>query len=290
MGARAGTSAGGGKAGKGGEGGGEWEIRHLLIASIKRNPYQPRREFDEASLIRLEESIRQTGLMQPVIVRPGRMEGTWELVAGERRWRAANGAGLAYIPAVVRNLTDAQSAEWSLIENVQREDLNPIERAGAFRMLQEQFGLTQAQVAERVGVDRTTVANVSRLMELEEPIRQMISMGKLSGGHGRALLAAPPGSSRVTLARRAATESWSVRQLERAAAGLSRGEGEAARPSAEAEARAASREALAKGLGAHLGTKVRIVTDRTGKRGHLVVEFYGLDHFDGLLAKMGYGG
>ncbi|MFN0131373.1 MAG: ParB/RepB/Spo0J family partition protein [Phycisphaerales bacterium] len=268
-------------------------IHQLATSSIVRSPFQPRREFGQNAIDTLSDSILRSGLMQPIIVRPGTSPGTFELVAGERRWRAAGQAGLATVPAIVRELTDEQSAEWALVENVQREDLNPMERAAAFRLLMDRFGLTHAQVAERVGMDRTTVTNTTRLLELEEAIRLMIGAGRLSAGHGRALLMAPPGPSRIDLAQRASDEYWSVRRLERAAGEMAQGDGGGAAAGAvtpAAEARAASREALEKGLGAHLGTKVSIATDRSGKRGRLVIEFYGLDHLDGLLSKFGYSG
>jgi ParB family chromosome partitioning protein len=234
--------------------------------------------------------------MQPVIVRPRRGgEGArYELVAGERRWRAAQMAGLEAIPAIVRDLSDEEAAQWALVENVQREDLNPMERAWAFRALAEKFHLTQAQIAERVGLDRASVANAVRLTELEPEICKMIERGQLSAGHGKALLAAVPGPVRMSLAQRAVSENWSVRQLERLSieATMAAAQGKVVAvspPSRETELRAlAARTALEKQLGEHLGTKVRIVTNKAGSRGRLTVEFYGLDHFDGLLGKMGF--
>ncbi len=218
-------------------------------------------------------------MMQPVLLR--RRGAGFELVAGERRWRAAQQAGLAQVPAIVRELTDEESAQFALVENVQREDLNPMERAFAFRALADRFGLTQAQIAERVGIDRSSVANLQRLLELEPEIQGMIERGEISGGHGKALLAAAPGRGRIELAARAAAEGWNVRRLE-----------QAAKPRGGATPAPASRLAsvidLEKQLGEHLGTKVSIRSDRTGKRGRIEVEFYGLDHFDGLMAKFGF--
>jgi ParB family chromosome partitioning protein len=254
-------------------------LTSIVNAQIQASPFQPRRTFDEAALNRLAESIRLSGMMQPVLVR--RMGGGYELVAGERRWRAAQRAGLAAVPAIVRELSDEESAQFALVENVQREDLNPIERAYAFRGLAERFGLTQAQIAERVGVERVTVTNLMRLIDLEPEIQGMIERGELSGGHGKALLAAGPGRARVELAAKAASEGWSVRKLEQAS--KHRGGGVPAPAS-----RLASLVDLEKQLGEHLGTKVSIRTDRGGQKGRIELSFYGLDHFDGIMAKLGF--
>ncbi len=265
----------------------------IAISQVKPSRFQPRRVFDQTALERLADSIKSSGMMQPVIVRP-ESGGGFELVAGERRWRAASLAGLATVPAIVRELDDEQAAEWAIIENVQREDLNPIERAWAFRNLVERFRLTHQQVADRVGLDRSTVANTIRLTELEEPIRDMIQAGRLSAGHGKALLVAPPGPSRITLAEQACDEYWSVRKLERAAIALSNPEHETppnAMKKAPTEAdlsRIASRTSLEKELSEHLGTKVTITTNKAGDQGRLSIEFYGLAHFDGLLGRFGF--
>ncbi|MFO0835185.1 MAG: ParB/RepB/Spo0J family partition protein [Phycisphaerales bacterium] len=252
------------------------------------NKYQPRTNFDDAGLAELAESIRRVGVVQPILVRP-RAVGGYEIVAGERRWRAAKLAGLLEIPAIVKTLSDAESAEWAVIENVQREDLNAIERGMAMRGLIDRFGLTQAQVAERVGIDRSTVANLIRLVELEPSIRDMIVSGTLSAGHGKALLMAPAGASREALAEKAAKEEWSVRRIERAASGLAEGNRQAVKPSKQlSSAQAAAIADLERRLGEHLGTKVSIHTDTKGEKGRVVLEFYGLDHFDGLMSRLGF--
>ena len=265
-------------------------VRLIPVGSIHPNRYQPRRVFDPVALDRLADSIQRSGLMQPVIVRPA--EGSrYELVAGERRWRAAAKAGLDAVPALVRDLSDEDAAEWALVENVQREDLNPMERAWAFRSLVERFALSHGQIAERVGLDRSSVANTIRLTDLEEPIRDMISANRLTGGHGKALLMAPPGPERVKLAEQACDEGWSVRRLERAAAALadpSPPPPVSAGRAAPDLGRVAARAELERQLGEHLGTKVTVVTDRSGAKGRMTLEFYGLDHFDGLLAKLGF--
>jgi ParB family transcriptional regulator, chromosome partitioning protein len=264
----------------------------IPVAQIEPSRFQPRRVFDQVALERLADSIRRSGVMQPVIVRPVE-KGLYELVAGERRWRAAAEARLTEIPALVRELSDEESAEWGLVENVQREDLNPMERAWAFRSLVERFGLQHGQIAERVGMDRSSVANTIRLTELEEPIRNMIGSGRLTAGHGKALLACPPGPTRIALAEQACDEGWTVRRTERAATIAAAGGDATAAPSPIARAapdvaRVAARAELEKQLGQHLNTKVSIVTDATGTRGKLSIEFYGLEHFDGLLAKLGF--
>ncbi len=260
----------------------------VLVQDCHPNRFQPRTSFDDSSLKELADSVRRVGVVQPILVRP-REAGGFEIVAGERRWRAAKLAGLTEIPATVKRLSDAESAEWAVIENVQREDLNPIERGMAMRGLIERFGLTQAQVAERVGIDRSTVANLIRLVDLEPTIRDMIVSGRLSAGHGKALLMAPAGPSRAALAEKAAGEEWSVRRLERAATGLSEGGRQSMKPSKQlSTAQAAAVLDLERRLGEYLGTKVSIQTDAKGEKGRVVLEFYGLDHFDGLMSRLGF--
>lgn len=264
------------------------DLSSIEVVMIEPSPYQPRKVMDDGALGRLAESIRRTGVLQPVLVRPLRA-GRFELVAGERRWRAAKMAGLTHVPAMVRSLSDEQAAEHALVENVQREDLNPMERAWALRSLGERFGLTAAQLAERVGLERPTVANLIRLTELEPEIAGMISAGELSAGHGRALLSMAAGEARLGLARRAARETMSVRELERIAPSLTTPiTVKASKPGAGMDdARLAVLADLQRQIGQQLGTKVSIVTDRKGKKGRIMMEFYGLDHFDALLSKLG---
>lgn len=278
-------------------------VEMIPVAVIFPSPYQPRKVMDEESLQHLANSIKRDGVLQPILVRPRSASGGggagYELIAGERRWRASMAAGLERIPALVRIMSDDDAAAHALIENLQREDLNAIERAEAFDALGRRLQLTPAQVAERVGLDRSTVANFLRLLELEEPIRALVSEGRLAMGHGRALLAAPPGPGRISLAKAAAEEAWSVRALERRAAAAaatskrishvelaalvendeSGGEG--------APARAPDIAELERQIALHLGTKVSIQVGSRAKRGKLTIEFYGIDHFEGLLAKMG---
>ncbi|MEM1166385.1 MAG: ParB/RepB/Spo0J family partition protein [Planctomycetota bacterium] len=260
-------------------------IIEVEIDRIGPNPDQPRRRFDDETIRALADSIAIHGVLQPVIVRPrsgGGTETRYELIAGERRWRAARRAGLLVIPSIIRTLDDRNTAELALIENIQREDLNPIDRAQAFQHLIEQFGLTQAEVARRVGIDRSSVANLIRLTELEAPIQELIAGGTLSTGHGKALLTSPAGDARIELASRAARESWSVRALEKAA----RASPTARTPPQRKDAETADpdTDALAAQLGEHLGTRVKI--HRSGTGGRIEIVFFDHDHFDAVAQRM----
>ncbi|MCC6321771.1 MAG: ParB/RepB/Spo0J family partition protein [Phycisphaerales bacterium] len=299
----------------------------IEVGHIVPNRYQPRRQFDEAGLNELAASIRAAGVVQPVLVRKHgeqrtangeRQEGgstarseqravarvdTYELVAGERRWRASRIAGVMRIPAVVAELSDEQAAEWALIENVQRADLQPLEQAHALRRLCETFGHTHAQAAEKLGLDRTTVTNLLRLTELEPEIQGLMEKGKLSGAHAKVLLGMMGGAARVSLAKVAAEEEWSVRELTVSVIASAKSGKPAARPAVAggksggaggksgtgvSALQAAGLEDLQKQLAEHLGTKVQIRVRRGGKSGEVVVKFYDLDHFDGLMGRMGF--
>jgi ParB family chromosome partitioning protein len=266
------------------------DFQSIAVASIVPSRFQPRKVMDEGAIARLADSIKRSGLMQPVVVR-SKSGGGYELVAGERRWRAAKMAGLTQIPALVREVSDEQAAEWGLVENVQREDLNPMERAWALVNMAEKFGLDQTQLAERVGMERSTVANLIRLTELEPEIGDLIVKGKLTMGHGKALLMMPPGQQRVNVALEAAGNSeLTVRALEAKArlASLETRIQTPPRGMNEADvARAAGLRDLERQIGQQLGTKVFINTDRKGKKGKISIEFYGIDHFQGLLGRMG---
>jgi ParB family transcriptional regulator, chromosome partitioning protein len=189
------------------------ELRELPIELIAPNPGQPRHRFDEESLQRLADSVAERGVLQPVLVRP-RPGGSYELIAGERRWRAARLAGLAAIPAVVRDNEDAESLELALIENVAREDLNPVEEARACAALVEDLGLTHKELAKRIGRSRSALSNLMRLLDLPEEVLELLERGSLSEGHGRALLMAEDHAARRSLARAAIAEGWSVRRTE----------------------------------------------------------------------------
>lgn len=278
------------------ERGGAAGLRTVALGSISPGRFQPRSGMDEPALAALAESIRRAGVMQPVLVRKsgGGGEVEWELIAGERRWRAARLAGLSEIPAIVVEISDQEAAEWALVENVQREDLNPIDRAAAYRRLIDEFGLTQADVADRVGLERSSVANALRLLELEPEILDLLASGALSTGHAKALLTAPAGPDRVAAAIRAASAGWSVRQAEQWGADMARRRatavlrGEPAAVLGATRARAIHIEALEKQLGDHLGTRVTVKTDAKGKKGKIKIEFYSLEHFEGLMERMGF--
>ncbi len=187
--------------------------REIAIASIQPNTHQPRAHFDEEPLDALADSISRMGVLQPVLVRqvaPDR----FELIAGERRWRAAKRAGLQSIPALVRSVEDQGSLEEALVENLHREDLNPLEEAAAFLQLQQEFGLTQQAVANRVGRSRAAVTNATRLLQLSTEVQELIASGQLSAGHGRALLGVSDTTKQWKLALQVLSEGWSVRQLE----------------------------------------------------------------------------
>jgi ParB family transcriptional regulator, chromosome partitioning protein len=194
-------------------GGAQEELREVPVESISPNPNQPRRHFDEQALNALAESLGERGVLQPVLVRP-KPEGTYELIAGERRWKAARIAGMKVIPALVRPHDDAASLELALIENMAREDLNPVEEARACAALVEELGLTREQVGRRVGRGRVAVSNLVRLLDLPDEALELLEGGALSEGHGRALLLAKDHAARRRLARSAVAEGWSVRAVE----------------------------------------------------------------------------
>ena len=191
-------------------------LEELPVGSIVPNPHQPRVHFDEESLAELAASVREIGVLQPVLVRPAGEHGTYELIAGERRWRAARRAGLAVIPAIVRTTDDIGSVERALVENLHRQDLTPLEEASAYQQLIEDFSMTHEQVATRVGKSRSSITNTLRLLSLPAAIQALLADGRLSAGHAKALLGTPDRAFQEQLARRAATENWSVRMLEEA--------------------------------------------------------------------------
>jgi ParB family transcriptional regulator, chromosome partitioning protein len=197
-------------------GGAEPELAHLAVDQIHPNPKQPRKRFEGEAVSGLAESIKAQGLIQPIVVRP-RLEGGYELIAGERRWRAAREAGIATVPAVVREADDRDTLLLGLVENVAREDLSPIEEARAYALLIDEFGLSLGEVAERVGKSKPTVSNRVRLLELPEDVLAMIGRQELTEGHARAVLAVPDHDGRRRLAKRIVREGLSVRAAERAA-------------------------------------------------------------------------
>jgi len=280
-----------GGASKATEGGSSERIQLISLDQIVPNRRQPRTEFDEASIASLADSIRSAGLMQPILVRP--LPEGYELIAGERRWRAAKRIGLESIPALVRRVDDQSAAELALIENIQREDLNPMERAHALRRLVEDFSLTHQQLADRVGLDRATVTNLLRLSDLDNATAELVRSGTLTQGHAKALLSLHDAATRSAFATRAASEGWSVRELERRVQQVVKGV--VALPNAtpketiEVTARDANVADLERQLSEHLGTRVKLQLGRKKGSGRLTIDFYSLDQFDGLMAKVGFG-
>jgi ParB family chromosome partitioning protein len=247
----------------------EVELRQVPVELIAPNPQQPRRTFEEGALVALAESLTDRGMLQPVLVRP-LPGGTYELIAGERRWRAAQLAGLDSVPAMVRPHDDAESLELALIENMAREDLNPLEAARAVAALVEDLGLSREEVGRRVGRSRVAVSNLLRLLELPDDALSLIADGALSEGHGRALLMAPDHDSRRRLARDAATHGWSVRQTEaRARAAAGREESEIAVRRIERTPhpdQVDAAERLGEAFGRALGADVRVTPRAKGYR------------------------
>lgn len=261
------------------------ELRELPVDMIAVNPDQPRRTFDERAIVELAESVKERGVLQPVLVRalPG---GGYELIAGERRWRAAQLAGLDALPAIVRPDDDAASLELALIENMAREDLNPLEEARACAALVEDLGLTREEVGRRVGRSRVAVSNLLRLLDLPDLAQMLIDDGSLSEGHGRALLMAPDHDSRRRLAREAATKGWSVRQTEeraRSAAGRNGVAGTVAESIHADQAEGAAR--LGDAFSQAFGRDVRVIPKASGYR--LELAFDSIDEALEMAARIG---
>src|SRR5579864_5276512 len=237
------------------------------IDLVEPSPYQPRTRFREEALDELARSIRASGIIQPLVVRP--IGNRFQLIAGERRWRASQRAGLNKVSAIVRQVPDELALEMTLVENIQREDLNAIEQARAFDRLMHEFHLTQEMVAERTGKDRATVANSIRLLKLEPTIQDWIEEGKLTAGHGRGLLAVQDPKMRMRFAQRAARGGLTVRQIERLGSRRARGASSAPEIHVDANIRAAIDE-----LQRHLGTKILLRQKTKMRPGQLVLEYY----------------
>jgi ParB family chromosome partitioning protein len=255
--------------------------QQIDIDLIEPSPYQPRTRFREEALDELARSIQASGIIQPLVVRP--VGNRFQLIAGERRWRAAQRAGLTKVSVIVRQVSDELALEMTLVENIQREDLNAIEAARAFERLMQEFRLTQEAVAERTGKDRATVANAVRLLKLEQTIQDWIEEGKLTAGHGRALLAVADAPLRMRYAQRASRGGLTVRQIERLAARRARGASSAQETSTvDPNIRSALED-----LQRHLGTKVLLRQKSKIRPGHLVLEYYDdaqlMDLYDRLM-------
>ena len=254
---------------------------HAQIEDVYPSPDQPRRRFEEPELAELAQSIRAHGVIMPLVVR-ARPGGGYLLIAGERRWRASQRAGLREVPVVVQDVDGREAFERALVENLQRADLNPIEEAAAFQRLIDEFGLTQEEVAERVGKERSTVANAVRLLKLPGPVRQMVEEKRLSMGHARALLGLDTADAIETAARQVAAKGLSVRATEE----LVRKRNEPARPETRAE-KSASVKDLEERLTRALGGPVTIrEADDQKKSGTLEIRYLDLDHLDRLLEKL----
>lgn len=254
-------------------------LRELPVSSVLPNPLQPRTQINEAELIELASSIEASGLLQPVIVRP--RNGKYELIAGERRWRAVQRLGWSKIPAVVKEVDDRTLLTLALIENLQRDDLNAIDEAAGYQRLAEEFELAQAEIARLVGRDRSTVANLLRLLKLPEEVKQLIKDGKLSEGHARPLLALTDESEVMRLAREASEHGWSVREMEAKSkadqpASVGTGQPSAGATRAPQKTPSADIRRVEDALRKRLGTDVRVTARRRG-RGFLSISYYSND-------------
>jgi ParB family chromosome partitioning protein len=257
-------------------------VRQLALELIDRNPYQTRTHVDEASLRELADSITATGVLQPITVR-AISGGRYQIIAGERRWMASQQAGKSTVPAIVRQVSNEQAMEMTIIENLQREDLNPIEQARAFDRLGREFGLTQEQISLRTGKERSSVANFLRLLRLPEAVQAWVAGGHLSFGHAKALLGLDSPEVMMTIANRAVEKALSVRQTEEAIANLipiPAMEKQLKELAMDPNVREAERE-----LERALGVRVTI-TDRKGK-GKILLEYSSLEDFDRILAALG---
>jgi len=259
--------------------------RDIPIASIIQNEFQPRLTISTEELERLAASIKENGLLQPVVVRA--LGNSFQLIAGQRRWLAAKQVGMTHIPAIIRDATDDQMLEWALIENIQREDLNAIDRAQAYRQYCTKFNATSEQLAERLAEDRTTVANYIRLLELPADIQRLVGSGELSMGHARCLLGIPQDETRRSLARSAIEFHWSVRALEQQvrnakAEPAPKGPKKAGDPVHETHLRDMEQR-----FEQALKTRVSIKTSRRKGSGQILIDFFSIDDFDRIAQRLG---
>lgn len=251
--------------------------QELEVAAIRPNPFQPRTDFTEAEILSLADSVRATGILQPLLVRP--VNGHFELVAGERRLRAARAAGLARVPVVIRPVADEAMLLQALVENVQRRDLNAIDKARAIRSLLQQSGASHEKAAKALGMDRSTLTNLVRLLDLPPEIQQEVSRGTISMGHARALLGVTPRARQLAIFARLLKDDLSVRQVEALAA--------AGTPTAPAPAapRDPNLTALETRLADYFGTRVSIAP--SGKGGKIVIDYFDTDGFNTILSRLG---
>lgn len=254
-------------------------VLELPIESIAPNPHQPRRQFDEERLAELAASLKTTGVIQPVIVR--QVDGEYQLIAGERRWRAAQHAGLSTLPAIVRSVDSAAQAQMALVENIQREDLNPIERASAYCKMMEKLSLTQNELASRLGENRSVIAHYIRLLDLHPDVQELIRDGQLQMGHGKLLVSIEDLNLQAMLAKKVAEMGWSVRELEQQ---LEIKEESDAKP--DVVSRKVYQQSLSNQIGQSLGLRAQLTSSRQGK-GRLVIHYGSNEQFDQLMQRLG---
>jgi len=276
------------------ENGDQTTFQELPIGAISPNQHQPRTQFDEEALAALTASVRELGVLQPVLVRPSG-GGAYELIAGERRWRAAKRAGLSLIPAIVRTVDDTLSLEQALVENIQREDLNPLDEAAAYQQLLEDFHLTHDELASRVGKSRAAISNTLRLFQLPPTVQRLVAEGRLTAGHARALLTTPDRSYQEVLAQRIVTDGMSVRAVEEAARQHNADQAAPARegPGAGGAGTEARRLRppglleLEELLSTHLDTRVAIsMGGSKGAKGRVTIEFATLEDLERIYRAM----
>ena len=261
-------------------------LADLAITAVRPNPRQPRAHFDEEALAALTASVREIGILQPILVRRV-SDDQYELIAGERRWRAARRAGLATIPAIVRVASDSESLEQALIENLNREELNPLEEAAGYQQLIEDFDLTHEQLSNRVGKSRVAITNAIRLFQLPPSVQRLVAEGRLSAGHARALLGTPDRAFMEALARRAANEQLSVREVEEAVRQRNQVPASDREPGPAKPAgrlRPPGILELEELLADHLSTKVRV--DMGANRGKVIIEFATLEDLERIYKAM----
>lgn len=256
------------------------ETLMVKVDAIRPGRFQPRRRMDKGAISRLAESIRRDGILHPLLVR--RKGGGLELVAGERRLTAAREAGLEQVPVVIRNLSDEKALELALIENIQREELNPLEEAEAYQQLIKQFGLNQDEVSGRVGKERATVANILRLLKLPEAVKKHLRSGEITMGHGRALLAVPGESEQVRLCKKIIAEGMSVRSVEEAAG--QNGARKKPRQKKEPPKKDPNVRAAEEEITEHMHTRVRIVG--SGSRGRIEIHYFSEEELDRIYQQL----
>jgi ParB family chromosome partitioning protein len=267
-------------------------LLELPVGAINGNTFQPRQHFDEDALASLTASVRELGVLQPILVRPAAADGSYELIAGERRWRAAKRAGLQTVPAIVRTVTDVSSLEQALVENLHRQDLNALEEAAAYQQLIEDFHLTHDEVATRVGKSRSAVSNALRLFQLPPTIQRLVAEAQLSAGHARALLGTPDRGFQESLAKKAVAEGLSVRDVEEAVRQRNELAGQLGGTPSTSSARPPSGKALRPPglleledlLSGYLNTTVKV--EMHTKKGRLVIDFATLEDLERIYRAM----